>query len=214
MVKKRGKNKRNSAKHKSRLSKKLIKSSFQENKVTYSNVKNAVITSKDPELNKELDELITKRYYGQEPVNKEVSVEEKKVDKPRSISQNKAYIPERVYDNKVPTWFYMTSIFAAFLFTMYISIFATIHFGDIIYMNIMIVFLFLSMVLFFVISAVYLISEKKKYHAIVPMLFFFGIVSIMGYAFNAINTSNLVRFSIIFTIIVTATSIYILATRK
>ena len=116
--------------------------------------------------------------------------------------------------SKVPTWFYIASIFAAFLFTAYISIFATLHFESIDYMNITIIFLFISMVSYFLVSAIYFISEKKRWHAIAPILFFAGIVSIMVYAFKAVNTSNLVRFSIIYTIIVAAISAYVLAIRR
>ncbi|MDP3765325.1 MAG: hypothetical protein Q8R04_02330, partial [Nanoarchaeota archaeon] len=38
--------------------------------------------------------------------------------------------------SSVPVWFYIASIFAAFMFTIYISIFAAIHFENIEYMNI------------------------------------------------------------------------------
>jgi|TARA_Y100000310_G_scaffold337630_1_gene425219 CHASE2 domain-containing sensor protein len=117
-------------------------------------------------------------------------------------------------DKNVPTWFYIASIFAAFLFTIYISIFATIHFEDIGNMNIMIVFLFIAMVSYFLISAMYFISEKKQWHAAAPSLFFIGIVAIMIYAFKAVDTSDLVRFSIIYTIIVTAVSAYVLAAKR
>ena len=116
--------------------------------------------------------------------------------------------------NAVPTWFYMASIFAVFLFNVYISIYATIHFESIAYMNMTIVFLFITIVSYFLISAIFFISEKKKWHAIGPMLFFIGIVSIMIYAFKAVDTSNLVRFSIIYTIIVAAVSVYVLAIRR
>ena len=116
--------------------------------------------------------------------------------------------------NAVPAWFYIASIFAAFLFTVYISVYATIHFESIAYMNMTIVFLFITMVSYFLISAIFFISEKKKWHAIGPMLFFIGIVSIMIYAFKAVDTSNLVRFSIIYTIIVAAVSVYVLAIRR
>lgn len=114
----------------------------------------------------------------------------------------------------VPTWFYISSIFAAFLFTIYISIFATLHFESIEFMNITIVFLFISMVSFFLVSATYFISEKKFKHAIPPFLFFAGISSLMIYAFNAANTTNLVRFSITYTIVVAAISAYVLAIKR
>ncbi len=120
---------------------------------------------------------------------------------------------QKKYDN-VPAWFYIASIFAAFLFTVYISIFATLHFESVEFMNITIIFLFIAMVSYFLVSAIYFISEKKKWHAIAPILFFIGIVSIMVYAFKAVDTSDLVRFSIIYTIIVAAISSYVLAIRR
>jgi len=218
MAKKRGKKSNKRVLKKSKPSKKTYKSNFKEKKVKYSSVKSSVSSSKDPELNRELDELASHKYYGQkETIDSDYKLKEnpveKRPEKRKSYYQSKVY-EERTYDNNVPSWFYMASIFAAFLFTIYISIFATLHFGDIIYMNIMIVFLFISMVTFFLISSVYFISEKRKYHAIVPALFFFGIASIMIYAFKAVNTSNLVRFSIVYTIIVVAVSTYLLVIKK
>ena len=116
--------------------------------------------------------------------------------------------------NAVPTWFYMASIFAVFLFNVYISIYATIHFESMEYMNMTIVFLFITIISYFLISAIFFISEKKKWHAIGPLLFFIGIVSIMIYAFKAVDTSSLVRFSIIYTIIVAVVSVDVLAIRR
>ncbi|HJN56471.1 MAG: hypothetical protein QF436_01645 [Candidatus Woesearchaeota archaeon] len=116
--------------------------------------------------------------------------------------------------SSIPAWFYIASIFAAFLFTSYISIFAALHFEDIEFMNITIVFLFISIVSYFLISSMYFISEKNRMHSIPPMLFFIGITSIMIYAFKAVDTSNLVRFSIMYTIVVAAVSMYFLTTRK
>ncbi|MEK6949939.1 MAG: hypothetical protein AABX34_06975, partial [Nanoarchaeota archaeon] len=99
-----------------------------------------------------------------------------------------------------PMWFYISSIFAAFMFTLYISIFATLHFESIEYMNITIVFLFIAMVSYFLITAIFFISEKRRWHGIVSLLFFAGLAAVMVYAFKAVDTSNLVRFSIIYTI--------------
>lgn len=114
----------------------------------------------------------------------------------------------------VPEWFYISSIFIVFLFTAFISVFATIHFDDVGNMNLFIVFIFITMVSFYLISAVYFISEKMKWHHITPIIFFFGIVSIMIYAFKAIDASELVRYSIIYTIIVTAISVYVLIIKR
>ncbi len=113
-----------------------------------------------------------------------------------------------------PMWFYVSSIFAAFMFTLYLSIFAAIHFESISYMNITLVFLFISMVSYFLISSIFFISEKRKWHGAISLLFFIGLVAIMVYAFKAVDTSDLVRFSIIYTIIVAAISCYVLAIRN
>ena len=115
---------------------------------------------------------------------------------------------------EVPEWFYIGSVFGVFLFTAVISVFAAIHFNDIGNMNLFIVFMFISMVSFFLISAVYFISEKMKWHHIAPILFFIGIVGVMIYAFKAIDASDLVRYSIIYTIIVTAVSTYVLVIKR
>src|SRR3989338_2763032 len=115
---------------------------------------------------------------------------------------------------QIPAWFYIASVFAAFMFTIYISVFATIHFESIEYMNITIVFLFIAMVSYFLISTVFFVSEKKSLHWMPAFLFFAGVSTIMVYAFKAVDTSNLVRFSIIYTIIVAAISTYVLAVRR
>ena len=138
-----------------------------------------------------------------------------KVETESKHSSSKGSIcPMPATSSSKPVWFYISSIFAAFLFTAYISIFATIHFESIEYMNITIVFFFISIVSYFLITALFFISEKKKWHSAASLSFFIGIVAIMVYAFKAIDTSNLVRFSIIYTIIVAAASSYVLAIRK
>lgn len=134
----------------------------------------------------------------------------KRVKKIISAVREKAAIEKK----PIPVWFYIVSVFAAFMFTIYISIFATIHFESIEYMNMTIVFLFISMVSYFLISTVFFVSEKKGMHWIPAFLFFAGVSTIMVYAFKAVDTSNLVRFSIIYTIIVTAVSTYVLAVRR
>ncbi|MBU90746.1 hypothetical protein CMO94_04340 [Candidatus Woesearchaeota archaeon] len=216
MAKKRGKK---TSSKKSKAAKRTIKSSFKEKKVTYTDVKGSNIKTKDEELNKELKELETGKIYGYSGKKEVKPTENREVDKPKkkvrhSTSKMKNIFQRTAEDKNVPTWFYIASIFAAFLFTIYISIFATIHFEDIDNMNIMIVFLFIAMVSYFLISAMYFISEKKQWHAAAPSLFFIGIVAIMIYAFKAVDTSDLVRFSIIYTIIVTAVSAYVLAAKR
>jgi len=158
---------------------------------------------------------------------KEIKLTKKQIDQIEEKVQqtiNKYRLKEKTTSNQtkselhvasyVPIWFYLGSIFAAYLFTIYISIFATIHFDNIEFMNITIVFLFISLVSFFLISAIFFISEKKFKHSIAPIIFFIGVVSIMAFAFKAVDTSSLVRFSIIYTIIVAGISVYVLAIRR
>ena len=158
--------------------------------------------TEDIELSRELNSL--ERIGLQKPVERE------KEEKPKPAKKFFHYEA----DIKVPSWFYIGSVFAAYLFTVYISIFAAIHFESIEYMNITVVFLFISMVSFFLVSAVYFVFEKKSLHSAAPILFFIGIASIMIYAFKAIDTSNLVKYSIMYTIIVAAVSMYVLAGRR
>lgn len=113
-----------------------------------------------------------------------------------------------------PQWFYYTSILAAFLFTMYISIYSAIHFESIRYMSIVVVFLFITLVSFFIISGVYFKVEKMGYHALAPVLFFAGIVSLVVYAYKAADASDIVRYSIIYTIIVVGISLFVLLPKK
>jgi hypothetical protein len=162
----------------------------------------------DKELSRELTELEQHKYYG----HKESSYKPNEQTLVRKTEVS-PHIPP-VEQGKKPLWFYVSSIFAAFLFTIYISIFATLHFEDITYMNITIVFLFITLLSFFLISAVYLISEKKKMDSYAPIVFFIGVVFIMVYAFKSIDTSDLVRYSIIYTIIVTAISTYALTIKN
>ena len=113
-----------------------------------------------------------------------------------------------------PQWFYFVSILAAFFFTMYISIYSTIHFENIKYMNVVVVFLFITTISFFLISGVYFHTEKMGYHTLAPILFFTGMVSLVVYAFKAVDASNIVRYSIIYTIIVVGISLFIVLPQK
>ena len=115
---------------------------------------------------------------------------------------------------KSPQWFYYISILAAFLFTMYISIYSTIHFESIRYMNIVVIFLFITFVSFFLVSGVYFHTEKMGYHALAPLLFFAGMVSLVVYAYKAVDASDIVRYSIIYTIVVVGISLFILLPKK
>lgn len=113
-----------------------------------------------------------------------------------------------------PQWFYYISISAALLFTIYISIYSAIHFEDIRYMNIVVVFLSITLVSFFLISAVYFQSEKMARHVFSPVIFFAGIVSLVVYAYKATDATSIVRYSIIYTIIVAGLSLFILLPKK
>ena len=110
----------------------------------------------------------------------------------------------------VPQWFYYTSILIAFLFTMYISIYATIHFENIKYMNLVVVFFFLIITMFFLISAVYLKTEKMGYHTAAPVIFLAGVVLLIMYAYGAVDASNIVKYSIIYTIVIVGVSLFVL----
>ncbi|MBI2650650.1 hypothetical protein HYX04_05045 [Candidatus Woesearchaeota archaeon] len=116
--------------------------------------------------------------------------------------------------DRAPYWFYYTSILAAFLFTIYISIYSAIHFESIKYMNIVVVFLFITFVSFFLISGVYFHTEKMGYRALAPLLFFAGMVSLVVYAYKAVDASGIVRYSIVYTIIVAGISLFILLPKK
>ena len=116
--------------------------------------------------------------------------------------------------NKVPVWFYYISILGAFLFTMYISIYSTIHFESIRYMNIVVVFLFITLVSFFIISGVYFHTEKMGYHILAPVLFFTGTASLIFYAYKAVDATDIVRYSIMYTIAVVGGSLFILLPKK
>lgn len=120
---------------------------------------------------------------------------------------------EGLTDNNAP-WFYYTSIFVSFLFTMYVSVYSAIHFEDIRFMNLVLIFFFFTVVSFFLISAVYFHTEKMGYNTLAPVLFFAGIVALIFYAYTANDASSIVRYSIIYTIIVAGISLFVLLPRK
>ena len=115
---------------------------------------------------------------------------------------------------EAPEWFYYVSIAVAFLFTTYISVYATIHFESIKYMNLVVVFLFLTISSFFLISWVYFYTEKMGYHIMAPILFFAGMISLIFYAYKAVDASDIVRYSIIYTIIIAGISLFALLAKK
>lgn len=111
-------------------------------------------------------------------------------------------------------WFYYASILVSFLFTMYLSIYSAIHFEDIRFMNLALVFFFFTIVSFFLISAVYFHTEKMGYNILASALFFIGVASLMVYAYTATDASSIVRYSIIYTIIVAGVSLFVLLSRQ
>ncbi len=113
-----------------------------------------------------------------------------------------------------PNWFYYASILAAFLFTIYLSIYSAIHFENMGYMNIVVVFLFITSVSFFLISGVYFHTEKMGYHSLSAVLFFAGMTSLVVYAYKASDASDIVRYSIIYTISILGISLFILLPKK
>ena len=115
---------------------------------------------------------------------------------------------------EAPQWFYYISILMAFFFTFYISIYSAIHFENIRYMNIVVVFLFITTISFFIISGVYFRTEKMGYHLLAPVLFFAGIASLVVYAYKAVDSSGIVRYSIIYAIAVVGISLFILLPKK
>ncbi len=121
---------------------------------------------------------------------------------------------KEAYLDNIPHWFYYVSILASYLFTMYMSIYSTIHFESIRYMNIVVVFLFITIGSFFLISTVYFHSEKMGYHALASVLYFAGMVSLIFYAYKAVDASNIVRYSIMYTIIIAGISLFILLPKR
>lgn len=111
-------------------------------------------------------------------------------------------------------WFYYTSILISFLFTIYISIYSAIHFEDIRFMNLVLIFFFFTIISFFLISAVYFHTEKMGYHRLAPILFFAGVVGLILYAYTATDASSIVRYSIIYTIVVAGISLFVLLSKQ
>ncbi|MAE42401.1 hypothetical protein CMO93_01405 [Candidatus Woesearchaeota archaeon] len=134
------------------------------------------------------------------------------VEKDEETPTRRRIMPDEA-EVKNPLWFYMSSVFAAYLFTISIAIFATLHFESIRYISAAIIFLFISIASFFLISAIYFFYKKKKKHYIALILFFIGLVSIIVYAFKAVDTSNLVAYSIVYTIIVITVSLQVLTVK-
>ena len=116
--------------------------------------------------------------------------------------------------NDIPSWFYYISIIVAFMFIVYISIYVAIIFDDIKYMNIAIVFIIITFVSFFVISGVHFQTQRMGYHSLASGLFFGGMLALILYTFAAVDSTNIVRYSIIYTIIVVGISLFTLLPKK
>lgn len=110
-------------------------------------------------------------------------------------------------------WFYYASILVSFLFTMYISIYSAIHFEDIRFMNLALIFFFFAIAMFFIISFVYFQTERLGHHKYIAILFFAGALYLIFYAYNAVDASNIVKYSIIYTIIIIGASLAILMSK-
>ena len=81
-------------------------------------------------------------------------------------------------------------------------------------MNIVVVFMFITIAFFFLISMVYFHTEKMGYHALAGILYFAGMTSLIFYAYKAVDATNIVRYSIIYTIIVAGFSLFILLPKR
>lgn len=81
-------------------------------------------------------------------------------------------------------------------------------------MNLALVFLFFTITSFFLISMVYFYAERLGYHRWAPMLFFAGIIFLIFYAYTATDASKIVKYSIIYTIIVMGFSVFVLLFRQ
>ena len=113
-----------------------------------------------------------------------------------------------------PKWFYCISIVLAYLFTMYISVYSAIHFDSIRYMNIVVVFLFMTSITFFLISGVHFHLDKMGYHVLASVLYFAGMAGLIVYGYNATDASDIVRYSMIYTIFVVGISLFVLLPKE
>src|SRR3989338_1820316 len=130
------------------------------------------------------------------------------------MALKKEAAPKAASSGKSIEWFYYIAIFSSFIFTIYISIYAAIHFEDIKYMNLALIFLFFTLTVFFLISWVHFYTEKMGFHIISPLLFLAGIVYLIFYAYTAVDASDIVRYSIMYTIVVSGFSLFVLLSRK
>jgi len=110
--------------------------------------------------------------------------------------------------------FYIFSMLLAFMFAMFISVYSTIHYGDMVYMNLMLAFIIVVMTSFFIISAVYFYSEKEIPEGRISALFFIGMFLLAIYASKAVDATNMTKYAIFYTIIVSGVCSYIILSKK
>jgi len=97
---------------------------------------------------------------------------------------------------------------------MFISVYSTIHYGDMVYMNLMLAFIIVVMTSFFIISAVYFYSEKEIPEGRISALFFIGMFLLAIYASKAVDATNMTKYAIFYTIIVSGVCSYIILSKK
>ena len=110
--------------------------------------------------------------------------------------------------------FYIFSMFLVFMFAMFISVYSTIHYGDMVYMNLMFAFIVVVMASFFIISSVYFYSEKEIPEGRISILFFIGMFFLAIYASKAVDATNMTKYGIFYTIIVSGICSYIILSKK
>jgi len=110
--------------------------------------------------------------------------------------------------------FYIFSMLLAFMLAMFISVYSTIHYGDMVYMNLMLAFIIVVMTSFFIISAVYFYTEKEIPEGRISSLFFIGMFLLAVYASKAADATNMTKYAIFYTIIVSSICSYIILSKK
>ena len=110
--------------------------------------------------------------------------------------------------------FYIFSMFLAFMFAMFISVYSAIHFESMRYMNIMMSFMIMVMASFFLISTVYFFSEQQRPEGWISTSFFIGMFLIALYASKAVDATNMTKYSILYTILVSGVCCYAILSKQ
>ena len=110
--------------------------------------------------------------------------------------------------------FYIFSMFLAFMFAMFISVYSAIHFESMRYMNIMMSFMIMVMASFFLISTVYFFSEQQRPEGWISTSFFIGMFLIALYASKAVDATNMTKYSILYTILVSGVCGYVILSKQ